>query len=151
MKDVYGSMYVESEFTVSISGTDPTEIKDSSSDGWVAGKLKGITFPTGGDQHYLQVKEAGRYVVDWDLSFHKVAGGGTLGQAGIMIDGVASRGVAEGERTISANDDTGSVSGHGHIDCPNGNEQVSLWVGNSLGNEQHVVHSNLVIELKGQV
>ena len=68
---------------------------------------------------------------------------------GIMIDDVAVRDKGEAHRTIANNSDTGLMAAHALIDCPNGNEEISLWVLNADNNVNITVeHGNVVAELK---
>jgi hypothetical protein len=145
---LFGHMYVEgaSPITVAITINVIAEVEDAAQDGWVAGELNEVTFPTGGTEHYLTIPTAGRYEINWDLSIEtNVASGGEI-HGGIMIDSVAVRDAGEGHRTISAANDTGSMSGHAILDLPNGTEEVSLWLLNTSNNNDVVVdHGNVVV------
>jgi len=152
INDIYGSMYVvDPGFTVSISVATPVEVADSSSDGFSPGPLNGITFPSGGTEHYLQIATPGVYEVTWDISGSKSAGGSTQMHGGVMINGVAQRDNGEGHRMISASNDTGSMSGGGRYSLPNGNEQISLWVISDLSNDLNIEHANMLVRLVGSV
>jgi hypothetical protein len=143
---IFGVMYIESEIVVSISGTSPVEIKDSSLDGWTAGQANKVVFPAGGAEHYLPVPKPGRYEVIWDISCHIAAGAGSEIFAGVMVDNTAIRDDGEGERTVTSLNDTGSLGSNTVIDCPNGTEQISLWIANDNSNDVHVVKGNVLIK-----
>ena len=142
------------DIIVDITDSNPTEVFDdgttSAGDGWSAGELNHVTFPTGGDEHYLTITKPGKYRIDWDMSFQMAAPGANIEvHGGIMIDDVAVRNDGEAHRTIANNSDTGLMASHALIDCPNGNEEISLWVLNAQNtNNITVEHGNVVAELK---
>lgn len=146
-----GHMYIPGvTIGVNITDANPTEVADAADgDGWAAGELNRVTFPTGGDEHYLQITEPGIYRVIWDMSFNMVAPGANIEvHGGIMIDGVATRNKGEAHRTIANNTDTGNMGANGRIDCPLGTEQISLWVQNQQNNNNiGIKHGNMDIEL----
>lgn len=154
--NVFGYMYVPGvDIVVDITDANPTEVFDdgstSAGDGWSAGELNQVTFPTGGTEHYLTVTKAGLYSVEWDLSFQMAAPGANVEvHGGIMIDGVALRNKGEGHRTVANNTDTGNMGANAIIDCPNGNEEISLWVLNADNNNDITVeHGNVKLDLIG--
>jgi len=147
----YGSMYVASTLTVPISTANPTEVADSTSDGWTEGLTRGVVFPTGGGEHYMAITLRGVYEISWDLSVYKTAGGSTEVHAGFMVDGTAVRDSGEGHRTIAASNDEGSVSGHALYSLPSGDEEISLWAINDLSNDVIAEHGNLVIRRIGDI
>lgn len=149
--DVFGSMYIPGvDVIVPISTANPTEIKNADGDGWSAGELSSITFPTAGDEHYLAIIQSGKYEITWNLSMHTDTGGPTGAHGGIMIDGVSVRNNGEAHRDIANTNDTGNMAGIGIVDCPNGNEEISLWMINSLSNDLHIVHSTVTVRRIGE-
>lgn len=142
---VMGNMYAPAEIVVPIADANPKEVEDAGEDGWAAGELNEVTFPTGGTEHYLTVPKAGRYFVSWTISAHTDAGGKTELHGGIMIDSTAQRDDGEVHRTVANTLDTGAFSSVSVVDCPNGTEEISLWVINDLSNDVHVVHANMFI------
>lgn len=153
----FGHIYVDGAQTiiVALSQNTPAEVKDdgttSLDDGWLAGELNGTTFPTGGDEHYISVTKAGRYAVTWDMSFAQVAPAAAVeGHGGIAIDGTAKRYSGEAHRTLANGLDTGNMGATAIIDCPNGNEQISLWLMNTTNNgDMEVEHGNINAVLIG--
>jgi hypothetical protein len=146
---IFGTMIVPAEFTVSIGDTNPTEAKDGSDDGWAASDLNRVTFPTGGDEHYLTVPKPGIYEVNWSLSLHKDAGPATAIHGGIMVDGTAQRDNGEAHEDLASTDVSGCLASPGTVDCPNGTEQISLWVSNDQSNDVHIDHGTVVIKQIG--
>lgn len=153
---IVGHMYIPGvDITVDITDANPTEVFDdgtvSVGDGWAAGELNLVTFPGGGTEHYLTVPKAGKYKVEWDISFQMGAPGANVEvHGGIMVDDVAIRDKGEGHRTIANNTDTGSMTGRTIVDCPNGTEEISLWVLNADNNNDITVeHGNVYIQLIG--
>lgn len=151
---IFGAMFIPGvDIIVPINSADPCEIKDdgttSLDDGWEAGELNEATFPTGGTEHYLTVPTAGKYEVVWSMSGHTGAGGATGVHVGIMIDGVAKRNRGEGHRDVSNSNDDGNIASSCIVDCPNGTEEISLWVAVDNGNEFHAEHGTVVIKLIG--
>lgn len=151
---IYGTMFIPGvDIVVDIGGADPCEIFDdgttSADDGWSAGELNEVTFPTGGTEHYLTVPLAGKYEVVWSLSGHTGAGGATGLHAGVMIDNVALRDCGEAHRDVSNSNDDGNMASACIIDCPNGTEEISLWVTVDNSNDFHAEHGTMVIKLIG--
>ncbi len=153
----YACMFVDGTqaIIVALSTGVIAEVKDddttSLDDGWLAGDLNLITFPTGGDEHYLSVTKAGFYRIQWSLSFNTANPGANVEiHGGIAVDGVAIRNKAEAHRTIANNSDTGNMSGTAMIDCPNGTEQISVWLLNSSNNADVTVeHGNVSMLMVG--
>lgn len=143
---VFGSMYVAAEFTVTIGDANPTEVAVTiTGDGWTAGDLKKVTFPTGGTEHYLTVPVPGIYEVIWSMSVHKDAGPATSIHGGIMKNGVAQTGSGEAHADFGATDVSDCIGSPGTVDCPNGTEQISLWTSNDQSNDVHVDHGTMLI------
>lgn len=148
----YGHMYVDGTQSIIVALTlnTPTEIEDdgttSAEDGWLAGDLNLITFPTGGTEHYITVTKAGVYSINWNISFKMVTGAAnTQIHMGLAVDGTAIRDKCEAHRTISNNIDTGNAAGSCLVDLPNGNEELSIWMENTTNsNDAEVVHGSLV-------
>lgn len=153
---VMGHMYIPGiDIIVEITDGNPTEVFDdgttSVGDGWAAGELNDVTFPTGGDEHYLTVTKPGKYEIIWNMSFMMDGPGANIQvHAGIMIDGTATRNRGEAHETIANNSDTGLIAANAIIDCPNGTEQISLWVLNSDNNvDITIAHGDVTIKLIG--
>lgn len=151
---ILGHMNIPSvDITVDTSGTtDPVEVKDdgtvSVDDGWVSVYQNGTTFAVS-DLHYITVTIAGTYEVSWDYSIKTAAGGGTVIHGGIMVDGVAVRDNGESHTHIfNANDDI-HISSVAIIDCPNGNEEISLWVTNDANQKTAIEHGNMEVKMIG--
>ncbi len=142
---LFGKMYAPAEIIVPVVDANPTEVENAAADGWAAGELNGVTFPTGGDEHYLTVPVAGRWAVLWDMSAHTNAGGRTEVHGGVMIDGVAQRDDGESLRTVTNTLDTGAFGSDTVVDVAAGAE-FSLWVVNNLSNDIHAVHANMFIQ-----
>ncbi len=149
-----GHMYIPgADIVVDITDNNPTEVFDdgstSAGDGWTAGELNGVTFPTGGDEHFLTVTKPGKYRVIWDMSFNMASPGANVEiHMGIMVDGAAIRDKGEAHRTIANNSDTGNTGANARLDLPNGTEQISLWILNAQNNNDVTVeHGNVDIEL----
>ena len=153
----FACMYVDGAQSIIVALTSGViaEVKDdgttSLNDGWLGGDLNLITFPTGGDEHYLQVTKAGFYRIQWSLSFNTANPGANVEiHGGIAVDGTAIRNKAEAHRTIANNSDTGNMSGTAMIDCPNGTEQISIWILNSTNNANVTVeHGNVSMLMAG--
>ncbi len=147
----FGSMFIDGvDIIVPILNANPTEVKNAGEDGWTAGELNGVTFPTGGTEHYLIVTEPGRYEIAWNTGAHIDVGGRTEIHGGVMINNVAVRNTGENHRTVTNTQDSGAFSGVCILDLPNGDEQVSLWVINDLSNNLHVEHGTVTIKLIGK-
>ncbi|KKM71098.1 hypothetical protein LCGC14_1434040 [marine sediment metagenome] len=147
---VFGCMFLASELIVAISDTNKHELADTGGDGWTAGALNEVTFPTGGTEHYLAVPVPGKYKVVWSLSVHVAAGGGNSEiHAGIRIDTTNQEGAGEAHRTIANLNDSGAMCDNAIIDCPNGTEEIAMWVENSNSNDVHCEHGGLLIEQIG--
>ncbi|KKN77237.1 hypothetical protein LCGC14_0362150 [marine sediment metagenome] len=153
----YACMYVDGTQAIEVALTSGVvaEVKDdgttSLDDGWLAGDLNLITFPTGGDEHYLSVTKAGFYRIQWSLSFNTANPGANVEiHGGIAVDGTAIRNKAEAHRTIANNSDTGNMGGTAMIDAPNGTEQISLWLLNTTNNADVTVeHGNVSMAMAG--
>jgi hypothetical protein len=148
----FGSMYIPGiDLVVSIGDANPTEVKDdgttSLNDGWKPGALNDVTFPSGGDEHYLIVDKIGVYSGNWEMSAHTATGGASVLHGGIMIDDVAQRNDGEGHTHVSNSNDDQSFGGPVMIRCPNGNEEISLWVSDDNSRDIHIEHANLTIML----
>ena len=149
----YGSMYVADgdTFTVPIAGTTPVEVNNGTPTfaGFTATELNQITFSDGGspevNPHYLKVTRAGVYACWWSMTISKSGGGATNAHGGIMVDGVALRGNGEGHRTISTSSDLGNYGMPVIIPCPNGTEQLSLWISDTSSINLDVEHAALVV------
>lgn len=152
---VYGHMNVPAiDITVDTSATvNPVEVKDdgttSANDGWASSYQNEVTFAVS-DLHYQTVTIAGTYEVVWDMSIRTAAGGGTVIHGGITVDSTTfQRDNGEGHTHVfNANDDI-QMSGVGVVDCPNGNEEISLWVSNSANQKTIVEHGNMRIKQIG--
>lgn len=142
---LFGKMYAPSEIIVPVSDANPTEVEDASEDGWAVGEVNGVTFPTGGTEHYLTVPVAGRWAVLWDMSAHTNVGGRTEVHGGVMVDGVAQRDDGESHRTVTNTQDTGAFGSDVVVDVAAG-AQISLWIINNLSNDMHIVHANMFIQ-----
>ncbi len=154
----YGHMYVDGTQAIIVALTlnTPTEIEDdgttSAEDGWLAGDLNLMTFPTAGTEHYITITKAGVYHITWNLSFKMVTGAAnTQIHAGLAIDSTTfRRNRCEAHRTISTNTDTGNMSGSCMIDLPNGNEELSLWIENTTNsNNAEILHGSLTVVMAG--
>ncbi len=154
----YGHMYVDGTQSIIVALTlnTPAEVEDdgttSIEDGWLAGDLNLITFPTGGTEHHITITKAGVYRITWNLSFKMVTGAAnTQIHAGLAVDSTTFvRDKCEAHRTISNNTDTGNMAGGCLIDLPNGNEELSLWMENTTNsNDAEVVHGSLVATMVG--
>lgn len=149
---VYGSMYVGAAFSVPIGAATPVEVDDGTAtfDGWTASQLNGITFPTGGTEHYLTVTQAGIYEVCWSMSFEKDSGAPTATiNAGVMIDSVATRWVGETERTVANNADTGAAASCAFFDLTAGTEEISLWIANDQSTNVTIENATVTVKLIG--
>ncbi len=153
---VYGIMDVPAAavITVDTSATaDPVEARDdgttSANDGWETGLLNLTTFAVS-DLHYITITKAGVYKVIWDMSPATAAGAGTLIHGGITIDSTTFiRDNGEGHaHTFNANDNI-QIDGVGVIDCPNGNEEISLWISNNQNQKTVIEHGSMYIEQIG--
>ena len=152
---IYGHMYVPgTDITVETSGTaNPVEVKDdgtvSANDGWALSYENSTTFAVS-DLHYITVEIAGTYEVIWDMSPSTVAGGGTVIHGGITIDTTTfQRDNGEGHaHTFNTNDNI-QINGVGVVDCPNGNEEISLWVSNNAAQKTVIEHGSMRIKLIG--
>ncbi len=147
---VFGSMFVPGvDIVVAIGGVNPVEVENAAADGWAVGELFDVTFPTGGDEHYLTITVPGRYECIWNMSFHTSIGGAQGVHAGLMIDGIAIRDNGEAHRDVANANDDGNMGAPCIADLPNGTEEVSLWIANDGAADVHVVHSTLTIKLIG--
>lgn len=147
-----GNVFGNTAFDVPAgSASTPVQFKDSSGNGFTEGLLTLIDFPTSGSQHTLDLTLAGNYKVDWNVSVSKSSGGANEVHCGVTIDGTVIRQNGEGQRTIANNNDTGSLTGHTIINCPNGNELIGLWIESSTGVDLTIEHFGLVIEQKSLI
>ncbi len=147
---IFGEMFIPGEdIVVPISTANPYELNDgpSSFDGWSAGELNGVTFPTLGLEHYLTVPVAGKYEVSWAICGHIAAGASAEVHIGIMVDGAAIRNRGEAQRSVNNLNDNGSLAASAICDCPNGTEEISLWVAVSTSNDFHATHGTITIKL----
>ncbi len=157
----YGHMYVDGTQVIRVALTmnTPTEVEGdgtggtaTAEDGWLAGDLNLMTFPTGGTEHHVTITKPGVYHITWNLSFKMVTGAAnTQIHAGLTIDSTTfRRDRCEAHRTISNNSDTGNMSGSCMIDLPNGNEELSLWMENTTNsNDADVSHGSLTVIMVG--
>lgn len=153
---IYGHMNIPGvDVTVDTSATaNPVEVKDDGTgvpdagDGWASTYQNEVTFAVS-DLHYQTVTIAGTYEVIWDMSPKTNSGGGTEIHGGIMIDDVAVRDNGENHAHVFNNNDNISISSVGTIDCPNGNEEISLWVANDAAQKTIIEHGNMRIKLIG--
>lgn len=146
----FGSMYIPGvDIVVIIGSANPVEVEDASQDGWAAGELNLITFPTGGNEHYLTITVAGKYEIDWNMSFHTDIGGGAAVHGGVMVGGVAIRDNGEAHRDVSNSNDDGNMGAPCIADLPNGNEEISLWVSNDQSQTVHVEHATVTVKQIG--
>lgn len=154
---VSGHMYIDGTqaIVVAITQNVPAEVEDdgttSAEDGWLAGELNLVTFPTGGTEHYLTVPKAGKYKVIWDMSFSMAAPGATVEiHGGVMLNGTAIRDKGETHRTIPNTTASGNMGAPMVLDAPAGTEQVSLWIMNTTNNNDITAeHGNVYLELIG--
>lgn len=146
---LFGSMYAAAEIIVPIGDANPNEVENAAQDGWTAGELNGVTFPTGGTEHYLTITIAGRYEIIWSMSFHIAAGAGASCHGGVMIDGVAIRDNGETDRDVANLNDTGNMATACILDLPNGTEEISLWILNGNSNDIHVVQTTVTVKQIG--
>lgn len=147
---IFGSMYIPGvDIVVAIGGVNPVEVRNGTSDGWTAGELHNVTFPTGGLEHFLTITEPGRYEILWNMSFHSDTGGAQGCHGGVAIDSVAIRDNGEAHRTVTSANDSGNISAPCILDLPNGTEQISLWISNSASNDMHVEHATVTVKQIG--
>lgn len=153
---IYGHMDVPAAavVTVDTSATaNPVEVKDdgtaSANDGWEATYNNRTTFAAS-DLHYITVTIAGTYEVIWDMSPATAAGAGTLIHGGITIDTTTfQRDNGEGHAHVFNANDNIQVNGIGTVDCPNGNEEISLWISNDQNQKTIIEHGNMRLKLIG--
>ncbi len=141
----YGDMYTNTTIAVSISDNNPTEIKNATNDGFTAGEVHRVTFPTGGDEHYLSVDVAGRYRINWSISCAQNAPSAAIElEGGIMVGGVAQN-PGRAHRTVSNSTDKGNMAGTCILDLA-ASAQVSLYVTNETNTTDiDVEHANLTL------
>ncbi len=153
---IYGHMDIPAAavVTVDTSATgNPVEVKDdgtaSANDGWTSSYQNGVTFAVS-NLHYQTVTFAGTYEVIWDMSPATAAGAGTLIHGGITIDSTTfQRDNGEGHAHVFNANDNIQINGIGTIDCPNGNEEISLWITNDQNQKTIIEHGNMRIQLIG--
>lgn len=152
---IQGHMHIPAvDITVDTSATaNPVEVADdgttSAGDGWASTYQNGTVFAAS-DLHYITITIAGTYEVIWDYSVRTAAGGGSIIHGGITIDTttfVRDNGESH-THTFNANDDI-HISSVGVIDCPNGNEEISLWISNNAGQKTIVEHGNMRVQMIG--
>ncbi|MCK5021089.1 MAG: hypothetical protein KAS32_29030, partial [Candidatus Peribacteraceae bacterium] len=149
----YGHMTIPGvDIIVSIADANPAEVKDdgttSLDDGWAAVYNNLTTFATG-DLHYITVDKPGTYKVEWSMSGHIDSGANSSIHGGFMINGVATRNNGEDHTDVLNANDSKSMGTTGTADCPNGTEQISLWISNDNSADVHVEHGNMVITMAG--
>ena len=147
---IFGVMCVPGVDIVVGGSAVPVEVKNASGDGWAAEELNGVTFPTGGDEHYLTVPQTGKYEVIWSMSAHTGSGGATGVHGGVMVDNVAQRNDGEAHRDVSNSNDDGNIASVTVVDCPNGTEEISLWMTTDNAADLHVEHGTMKIQLTGK-
>ena len=126
---VHGDMWSNTQITVTISDGTPTEVEESG-DGFTIGFLNNMTFPTGGDEHYLEIDVIGVYECVWGMSFALAsASGGIEAEGGVMVDGAAVES-GQAHRTLANSTDTGDMGSVSKIDITSVNQQVSLFIQN---------------------
>jgi hypothetical protein len=142
-----GSMFIPGvDIEVSTGDANPHEISHiATGDGWQASALNEITFPTGGDEHYLTVSEIGLYKCDHSISAHTAGGGATAIHSGIMVDNVAQRNDGEGHTHVSNFNDDQHLGSPALVNCPNGDEQISLWISADNSQDVHIEHGTLMV------
>lgn len=153
---IYGHMHIPAAavITVETSGTaNPVEVKDdgttSANDGWASSYQNGVTFAAS-DLHYQTVTIAGTYEVIWSMSPATNSGGGTVIHGGICIDTTTfQRDNGEGHAHVFNNNDDIHISSVGIVDCPNGNEEISLWISNDAAQKTLIEHGNMSVKLIG--
>jgi hypothetical protein len=142
----FGDMYTNTTIAVTISiASTPTEVKDATSDGFTAGELHKVTFPTGGDEHYLAVDKAGRYLINWSISCAQNSPAAAIElEGGVMIGGSAQN-PGRAHRTVANSTDKGNMGGTCILDLA-ANAQVSLYVSNETNTTNiDVDHANLTV------
>lgn len=153
---IYGHMDVPAAavITVDTSGdANPVEVADdgttSAGDGWESDYVNGTTFAVS-DLHYITVNVAGTYEVIWNMSIKTNAGPGTVIHGGITVDTTTfQRDNGEDHAHVFNNNDDISIGGVGVVDCPNGNEEISLWISNDAAQKTVVEHGNMRIKMIG--
>ena len=150
---VLGAMNIPSvDIVVSIADANPTEVFDdgttSLNDGWASTYQNSTVFAVS-DLHYITVTIAGTYKVDWNMSGHIDSGANSSIHGGVMIDGAATRDNGEDHTDVLNANDSKSMSGTAVIDCPNGTEEISLWISNDNSADVHVEHGNMAITQVG--
>ena len=144
---LFGHMYVDGTQPISIALTAATPadaVDDASTDGWLAGELNTITFPTGGTEYYITIVTAGMYRITWDLSFSITSPGGSVEvHGGLAIGGTPIRDKGEAHRSISTTAIVGNMGATTIYDCTAGNCVASLWVESSATKTMVIEHGNL--------
>ena len=148
---VYGHMAIPgTDIVVSIDDTDPNEVLNASSDGWASIYENETTFAVS-DLHYITVTIAGTYEVPWNMAGHIDFGAQSAIHGGVMIDGVAVRNNGEDHTDVLNQNDSKAIGATATIDCPNGTEEISLWISNSNSADVHIEHGDMVIKLIGGI
>jgi hypothetical protein len=146
----YGDMYTNTTISVVISDNNPTEILDATSDGWTVGQTNLVTFPTGGDEHYISVDKAGRYLIVWSISCAQNSPTAAIELGlGIMVNGTAQN-QGQTHRTIANATDKGNAGGTGILDLA-ADDQISLYIANETNTTNiDVEHANVsVVQIGG--
>lgn len=146
---IFGAMFIPgTDIVVVIGDANPTEVENAGEDGWSAGELNGVTFPTGGTEHYLTVPKAGKYEITWNMSFHNDAGVDEV-HGGVMIDDAAIRDNGEAHRSVKNANDSGDIGASCIADLTSGDEEISLWILSTGSNNVHVEHATVTIKQIG--
>ncbi len=145
----FGNMYIATEVVVDITTNNPTEVFDATDDGWTIGDLNLVTFPTGGDEHFLTVEKGGEYHIAWSMSMSTVTGGANVEvEGGVMVNG-ASAASGRAHRTIATTTDTGAMCSSTFLRL-SANDEISLFVLNESNfTNIAVAHATLTIHMVG--
>ena len=139
----YGSMYndnIDTTVTIVSSGV---AVRIPS--GFTQGQVNLATF---GNSREITVTKAGRYKIDWSISFNMAAGANHEIEGRIGINGSA---IAQGSehRFIGTRTDTGNMGGRAILDLA-ASAVVSLMMENDTNTEDIVVdHANLTLVMVG--
>ena len=142
----YGSMYLNSTITVTISDNNPTEVNDASSPTFTEGQTHNTVF----NDHFISVDVAGKYKIDWGMSFAMGTVGGNIEiHGGIMVNGTAQDNQGEAHRTITGANQSGDMGSNVILDLA-ADDEVSLYLINATNtNDVNVEHANLTITQVG--
>ncbi len=83
------------------------------------------------------------------MSGHTGTGGGTAIHGGIAIDGTATRNDGESHGSVANNNIVVNISSNCIADCPNGNEEISVWVIVDNSTDFHAEHGTMTIKQLG--